>query len=1241
MGAATNYYQFFKASWLKEDDKIRIEDTEKQNFFSFISLIDPSDELKENIEARKELEIASRPLSKLGLHFDLHFNMHMKELTEKDFFIHHFGKNANGKNQFAIVSKYDYVPIFKLHDSATTLFQELVEHKDSWLLLSFSFKGNEIIDENDFTFRMKKYKNREDLVGEEFEIRNGEISEFSYSGSDYPIIGMISEINPSSPLAYYYTKALLIDIGNGNKVYQGLKSEEDKVYFNGENVPIIFKTLNSIKTDRVALQLYPNTDYNFKERMVFIKIIVSNQPIEIYDDVQEINYTKNWTVFTFPIKIVEKNPENLIKVTLSSSSEKLQKSVLWVYDDPYNDGNESIIEKLVKNNYTVDHVLDTETALSNLQTTDYELIISDIGRAKGAEAGMKFLVKFKELNNNTPFVFYTTANNVKKYEKEAIELGVYAIKTGSWEEMSEYFLYFLKKKNQLVKFNEKWVLVKGTFDEKYTEKEKLMSISLGKYLANNGYGLIAGGSVGIESVVLKSFISKLNETQINERVKRIIANGQNQKDVLGSLTKIPNLNDLNNIILEIADAVILVGGRGGTFITYKAAIEKGIPVLPIPNTEGDAKDAYTHLLNRGAFFNDKYIKQLHKLNLKIDNEEAADLISSNIGKIFEEILFSNLFQKEVLWLNDDPFDYGNKLIIKYLKSKNVLVTYVLNSDNAFEKLKAKRYDLIISEINRDNDSEAGIKFLDELKKLDKDIPFVFCTTNEKVKNYEKEALEKGANAVKTGNWENLSEYFLDFLHNKKSQPILNSFKYKWVLIAGTGNEMFSEKERIMCISLGKYLAQNGYGVKCGGWPGVDEEISRSFSEFLITKKVDPAERLVQVIDYRLGNSFKIFGEILQITGNSDWDKNALRNADALVMIGGQGGTFELYEKALSNNLTIIPIPATGGDSKKVFEIITKNNIKSSLNQSGAEINDLISNLDLEFETEKDANIISQEIINILNKLSPPSTIDENEFRGIVENLYKTNSIKEIDDLQKYRWGRISSKDNKTLTAHVEMGDIMEYFKVRLSIHDFYGKNTYAAIFLHDTFTEEIRYLKFENGKAECNLKMVYEAFTVGVYLDDGTSLELDLNDLIDIPKGFRHNDISEYFKNEVEKIYSNSKITIKDDLQKGRWGGLNSVNGIIMSASVKKSLIPKIFKVTIEVNSQEKIRILTGDIAFFIHDTFSSEIKYTKFVDGKAQLLLSAYEAFTVGAYLQDGTVLELDLQKQKGYPQNFYYKDI
>ena len=263
------------------------------------------------------------------------------------------------------------------------------------------------------------------------------------------------------------------------------------------------------------------------------------------------------------------------------------------------------------------------------------------------------------------------------------------------------------------------------------------------------------------------------------------------------------------------------------------------------------------------------------------------------------------------------------------------------------------------------------------------------------------------------------------------------------------------------------------------------------------------------------------------------------------------------------------------------------------------------------------------------------------FKEIVESLYQDQKIVVPDDLQKRRWGGHSANNGKVLKAAVT-SKLPGYYNITITL--VIEKNNAepvneVAFFLHDSFKDEIMYEPVIKGKAQIKVS-AYEAFTVGAYTSDGTMLELDLNDKEGYPKGFYYKKVADDFKQKIIKIYHSKKVMIENDPQKGRWGSKPISKGKVLSAEVTNSIIPGNYKVTIRITSENSTRPLKGDVAFFLHDSFSPPIRYKKVRDGEAKITVTAYEDFTVGAYTEDGTMLELDLHKVKGFPQGFYYVD-
>ncbi|HEX2535163.1 MAG TPA: peptidoglycan-binding domain-containing protein [Chitinophagaceae bacterium] len=262
-----------------------------------------------------------------------------------------------------------------------------------------------------------------------------------------------------------------------------------------------------------------------------------------------------------------------------------------------------------------------------------------------------------------------------------------------------------------------------------------------------------------------------------------------------------------------------------------------------------------------------------------------------------------------------------------------------------------------------------------------------------------------------------------------------------------------------------------------------------------------------------------------------------------------------------------------------------------------------------------------------------------QFAAEVKALYPGRPVTVPDDLQKNRWGGSPEANGRRLLARVRTTLIPGFFAIDASVESVDpGRplSGQAAFFLHDSFAREIEFVTAAGGAARLTIPLAYEAFTLGAYLEDGTMLELDLNGQPGYPPKFYWKDPSP-FRDRVRALYDKQPVQVPDDKQKGRWGGQPAANGKTLSATVRKGLIPGLYTVHLKVEGGD--RLVPGpELAFFLHPSFIREIRFVPVVDGAAELKITAYESFTVGAYTDDGTVLELDLNEVEGFPEGFYY---
>ncbi len=264
------------------------------------------------------------------------------------------------------------------------------------------------------------------------------------------------------------------------------------------------------------------------------------------------------------------------------------------------------------------------------------------------------------------------------------------------------------------------------------------------------------------------------------------------------------------------------------------------------------------------------------------------------------------------------------------------------------------------------------------------------------------------------------------------------------------------------------------------------------------------------------------------------------------------------------------------------------------------------------------------------------------FEGLVEENYRQQQVMYADDLQKGRWGGKADRNRKVLRAIITLSNIHNLYNLRAVItstakgYTLQGK---VAFFVSGDFDNEIEYASSVNGEASIE-KKILQPFTIGAYAEDGTLLELDLSSVEPFNKKFLTENIADQFEDKVKKLYASSPIRITDDPQKGRWGGNAIAGNKEILATVERSPVSGFFKVFIKIKSYQSADHLSGSAAFFLHDSYKEAIIFRKAINGEIALTITAWQAFTVGAYLADGTMLELDLNQVQGLPEDFYVRN-
>lgn len=121
----------------------------------------------------------------------------------------------------------------------------------------------------------------------------------------------------------------------------------------------------------------------------------------------------------------------------------------------------------------------------------------------------------------------------------------------------------------------------------------------------------------------------------------------------------------------------------------------------------------------------------------------------------------------------------------------------------------------------------------------------------------------------------------------------------------------------------------------------------------------------------------------------------------------------------------------------------------------------------------------------------------------------------------------------------------------------------------------------------------------------------------------------------------NESVLDATDPQKGKWGGSPVVKDRRLTAKIER--VPgsnELHKITVEVTSMNPKNPLQGEVTFHLHPTFSRDAIVKPVKGGKAELVLVAWGAFTIGAEADGGkTGLELDLTAVPGASEDFYLR--
>jgi hypothetical protein len=133
---------------------------------------------------------------------------------------------------------------------------------------------------------------------------------------------------------------------------------------------------------------------------------------------------------------------------------------------------------------------------------------------------------------------------------------------------------------------------------------------------------------------------------------------------------------------------------------------------------------------------------------------------------------------------------------------------------------------------------------------------------------------------------------------------------RWILIAGSGGR-FPRPKKIDVISrrVGRALARSSFNLVTCGWSGVDHVVARAFAEEIQTMNLALSGRLLQIMPKGSNPDFPAGRLIREGSEDEAWIAS-IQRADAVVLIGGIGGTYQTGKMALECGKPVLPLADT-------------------------------------------------------------------------------------------------------------------------------------------------------------------------------------------------------------------------------------------------------------------------------------------------------------------------------------------
>ena len=136
-------------------------------------------------------------------------------------------------------------------------------------------------------------------------------------------------------------------------------------------------------------------------------------------------------------------------------------------------------------------------------------------------------------------------------------------------------------------------------------------------------------------------------------------------------------------------------------------------------------------------------------------EKKLEEMQQLIWRLVDEVPKDTRIRKDdgnrknrILWVDDYPSN--NESIIKLFEDRGIQFDIAITTRQGVELFKRELYDLVITDMGRGNESDAGISLIEELRHLHCQVPIVVFASDRAIQRYGSEALRLGAFEVTNG-----------------------------------------------------------------------------------------------------------------------------------------------------------------------------------------------------------------------------------------------------------------------------------------------------------------------------------------------------------------------------------------------------------------------------------------------------------------------------------------------------------